>query len=191
VGDGNTKVNKLNYFYEGTTLFDLEYICKNKVPSSIDVDGTIYNGTGYKNGYRVRSGGGESSHGWTSCTGYIAVQPGDIIRLNGWDFNTIDIANAINVYDKDFNCLGQFTRQPASYGIFASWETGGAEAYGNNSVSQEQNGIWAWTVPPKEFGVAYIRVSGYTKAHGEIMLVSINTTIDALFINEALLANEE
>lgn len=176
VGDGSTKVNQLNYFYEGTTLFDLELICKNKVPTSINADGTIYNRIGYKDGYRVRSAGGEAETTWGSCTGFIAVKAGDIVRISGCQFSKAANENAINVADRSFNNLGQFTMLGAQYDLFTQ------EAYKNysySSVIEESTGVWKWTVPPTESGIAYIRVTGYTISEGHKLLVTINDTIGA------------
>lgn len=61
----------------------------NQIPLSIDADGEIYNGTGYKKSARIRSTGditdisGGSSPAFV--TGYIPVKNGDVIRLkNCW-----------------------------------------------------------------------------------------------------------
>lgn len=59
----------------------------NLVYSSINADGTIYNGgLGYKEGYRIRSGGAEAEYN-SVCTGFIPVKSGDVVRLSGWDFS--------------------------------------------------------------------------------------------------------
>lgn len=148
---------------------------KNWVPFSTEADGvTIYNGgLGYKNGCRVRSGGGEATSNAGTCTGFIPVKGGDVVRLSGWDFSYAANENAINVSDGSFANIGQFTMIPASYGIFVS----GYQSYHHDSVVQEETGVWKWVVPPAASGVKYIRVSGYTRGDGSKMIVTINEKI--------------
>ena len=61
----------------------------NQIPISTDTDGTIFNGIGYKQGYRINSSGnvadaasGSVSNDWF-VTGFIPVKGGDIIRFSG------------------------------------------------------------------------------------------------------------
>jgi len=70
----------------GETLWESSYL--NMVPSSKASDGTtIYNGgLGYKNGYRIRSGGAEGVLASSAHTGFIPVKGGDTIRISGGDF---------------------------------------------------------------------------------------------------------
>ena len=139
---------------------------KNWVKYSTESDGvTIYNGgLGYKNGYRIRSGGAEIQYNDNNaCTGFIPVKAGDIVRIGAFNFAYPQNGNAINVSDSSFTNIGQFTMLPAAYGILE--QSGGAyEAYNYNSVEQEKDGVWKWIVPPADSGVAYIRVSGFMTA---------------------------
>lgn len=152
----------------------------NRVPLSTEDDGkTIYNGgLGYKNGYRVRSGGAEGVSSDSACTGFIPVKSGDAVYVSGmpW-FTGASSANALNVSDSSFTNIGQFTMgQNAKYGIFSS-------AYLNytaSSVVEVKPGVWKWIVPPADSGVAYIRVSGYeigNTALGSNMIVTVNEEI--------------
>lgn len=148
----------------------------NQVPVSIDTDGSIYNGTGYKDNYRIRSGGTETALSNSSCTGFIPVQGGDIVRFTGWALDFVTAGNAINVSDAAFTNLGQFTSQGSSYGIFNS----AYADYGWGSVEEESDGVWKWIVPPAASGVAYIRVSGYEDGGpcpGANMTVTVNEEI--------------
>ena len=151
----------------------------NLVPLSTTEDGkTIYNGVGYKNGYRLRSGGAEASHGSASHTGFIRAKGGNVVRLSGYDAAKVDTANAINVYDSTHTNLGQITPNysSAGYGIFGSTykEYGWGNAKG---VKEEKTGVWAWTVPPNA-SIAYIRVTGFTGANGSKMIVTVNEEIE-------------
>lgn len=163
-------------FIDGVRVWKSGY--KNWVPFSTTEDGkTIYNGKGYKDGYRVRSGGVETAHGNATCTGFISVSAGDTVRISGASFATAQSANAINASDAGFANIGQLTPSYADsgYGIFAY--DGAWFSYSWKSVVEEKPGVWKWVVPPAASGVAYIRVSAYTDAKGEDLIVTINEEI--------------
>lgn len=167
-------------FINGVQVWKSGY--KNRVKYSTEADGvTIYNGgLGYKNGYRIRSGGAEGSAVQGSCTGFIPVNGEDIIRLSGWDFSTEKNENAINVSDSSFTNIGQFTMLAgAGYGIFAY--DGAYKEFDKKSVVKESENVWKWAVPPSASGVAYIRVSGYTNPTNnntyKNMIITINEEI--------------
>lgn len=83
----------------------------NQVPISTDTDGSIFNGTGYKDNARLSSSGGVSSSAQTGSvvTGFIPFSPGSIIRIKGAEYlgvgNNYGGHYYINFYDasKDFN----------------------------------------------------------------------------------------
>ena len=93
----------------------------NLLPLTTEADGvTIYNGgLGYKQGYRIRSGGAEGSAGAnTFCTGFIPFKFGDVLRMytpNGFFFSGAE--NAVNTSDINHTNLGQ-TAYNGKYGIF-------------------------------------------------------------------------
>lgn len=149
----------------------------NWIGRSINADGTIYNGVGYKNGYRVRSGGAEAAIDNASCSGYMKVNPGDVIRVSGFDFSYLSTSNAINASDVSFTNLGQLTASYADsgYGIFAHSAAWFSHSW--HSVVEEKTGVWKWIVPPAESGVAYIRLTGYTHGDGSKMVLTINEEI--------------
>lgn len=153
----------------------------NWVPRSTTNDGTtIYNGTGYKNGVRIRSGGAEGATGSGAATGFIKVNGGDIIRISGCSFGVVANENAINVADASYTNIGQVCAgyAAAGYGIFALGAAYQSYCY-QNAVTQEKTGVWKWTVPPTASGVSYIRVSGYNQngGHGSKLIVTVNEEI--------------
>jgi hypothetical protein len=80
---------------------------------------TIYNnGLGYKDGYRVRSGGAEAESASGTVTGFIPVKRGDILSLYP-AFENYNTNNAINFADINFVNLGQITDTGQAYGICA------------------------------------------------------------------------
>lgn len=90
----------------------------NLVPLSTEADGkTIYNGgLGYKDGWRVRSGGAEAESYYCVCTGYIPYKKDDKLYFYPPFFGD-NTGNAINFYDGAFNCIGQITDTGNYYGI--------------------------------------------------------------------------
>lgn len=144
----------------------------NLVPLSVDSSGAIYNGTGYKNGYRVRSGGAEGAHGGASCTGFIPAAGGDVVRLSGYDVEFSETANAINVFDASHSNLGQITSSSSwSYGVFEGYDINW------DDVLLEKDDVYCWTVPDG-YDIAYIRVTGYTGGDGSKMIVTVNEEIE-------------
>ena len=85
---------------------------------STEEDGiTIYNGgLGYKNGYRVRSGGAEAGANSAVCTGFIPFSKEDKLYIYP-PFNGGNVQNAINFYNNSYEVLGQVTDSGAQYGI--------------------------------------------------------------------------
>lgn len=167
------KVKQIARKSDGLVLWEAGYV--NMVPLSINSDGTIYNGTGYKDGYRLRSGGAEASQSTASCTGYIPASAGDVVRIAGVNFSSDTNSNAINISDADFTNLGQMAMNSTyGYGTIAG------TSYGSKaSVAEESDGVWKWVVPPVDYGeTAYIRVTGYTNgASGSNLIVTINEEI--------------
>lgn len=87
----------------------------NQVPISIDTDGNVYNGTGYKNGYRLSSSGGESEAAYCAVTGFIKAKAGDTIRIKGYQWVGSGQSTCyIGTYDENFakvymgNAIGSY-----------------------------------------------------------------------------------
>lgn len=106
-------------FVDGIQVWKTGY--KNWVPYSTESDGvTIYNGgLGYKDGYRVRSGGAEAANSYSTITGFIPFNKGDVLRIYP-KFIGLNNINAINFSDGNFNNLGQINDNGAAYGICAT-----------------------------------------------------------------------
>lgn len=62
----------------------------NKIPASVDADGDVYNGVGYKSGVYLDSAGAEISGQNVVVSGYIPVKKGDIIRIKDVSQANID-----------------------------------------------------------------------------------------------------
>lgn len=153
----------------------------NQVPISIDTDGSIYNnGLGFKDGYRVRSGGAEAESAGCTCSGFIPFKLGDTLRIYP-PFSGLNSDNAINFCDASFNTLGQMTDKPASYGICVS-DTGGANP---SYLTTKVDGVSTLTYTDSlDSRIAYVRVTHSSSNntsigtnHGERFIVTINDEI--------------
>lgn len=74
----------------------------NRVLTSIDTDGSIYNGTGYKEGYRLNSSGVPTSLANAVHSGFIPYN-GEVVRVWGTtNANNAASGNYIGMYGSDF-----------------------------------------------------------------------------------------
>lgn len=84
----------------------------NVVPTSIDTDGSIFNGCGYINGYRLSSSGALKEQENTITTGFIPYIQNSIITIYGASVlertNTSSTYHYICFYDKNFTKLCHF-----------------------------------------------------------------------------------
>ena len=74
----------------------------NRVPTSIDTDGSIYNGNGYMEGYRLNSSGTTTALAGAVNSGFIPYN-GEVIRIWGTtSSNAVNTGNYIAMYDSSF-----------------------------------------------------------------------------------------
>lgn len=167
---------RFNFFQENPNVALLtkneKHLYDNKILTSTESNNsTIYNnGLGYKRGYRVRSAGAETEQNKAIISGYIKVQDNDIIRICSYDFNYGGVTNAINVYDSSYNCIGQFTTQPAGYGVLLNNDLG------YPSLAEEKPGIWKWPIPEGK-NISYIRLTAFEEDELEYFILTINEEI--------------
>ena len=144
----------------------------NQIPISTDVDGSIYNTTGYKTASRIKSNGTAvdntgGTYG-TFVTGFIPIQQGDIIRLyNCWQ----DPDGTLAEYGMDYGGLNN--------GFFGSDKTtlNASEFWGYNHnfgdfVYDTNGNIVQMTV---KVSVPYVRLTLSGTASEAI--VTINETV--------------
>lgn len=117
----------------------------NQVPLSIDETGAIF---GYANGKRVRSTGELADATYGAATGYISVNPGDIVSFSGGNWLATQTANTIHLSDESFGTLGYFTQQPGWSGVCTQ----------ANSVVTEKDGVYTYTIPA-DSRIKYLRMS--------------------------------
>lgn len=87
----------------------------NLLPSAIDTDGSIYNGVGWKEGYRINGSGELEEFSGSYLTGFIPVKFGDVVHLKNvkWQYgNTTGLSSAnqrVSFYDANKTQLAQAT----------------------------------------------------------------------------------
>lgn len=124
----------------------------NQIPISIDSSGAVYNGVGYKEGYRIStSSGNESAASGMTVTGFIPVPNSATIRVKGIDLTS-----------------GNSTM--AWYGTDFAFKSG---SYCNNNFGAEDaNGVREKTFTNS---AGYIRISG---AFGDNPIITVNEPIE-------------
>lgn len=123
----------------------------NQIPISIDSSGAVYNGVGYKAGYRIStSSGNESAASGMTVTGFIPVPSGATIRIKGIDLSS---GNSTMAW---YNTAFKFTSGAYCNGAFEAADANG--------------------IRKKTFGnpAGYIRISG---AFGDNPIITVNEPI--------------
>ncbi|MBO5778902.1 MAG: hypothetical protein J6R82_04975 [Clostridia bacterium] len=141
----------------------------NQVRLSINTDGSIYNGgLGYKDGYRVRSGGAEAAYTPVTITGYIPYKKGDKLYIYP-PFTGGNTENTVNFYDSTFANLGQVTDSGAMYGM--------CQVSGNPFKTQLVNGVTVLDISSVTVAgvenIAYVRIGNYIKTSSNMSTPSI------------------
>lgn len=154
-----------------TTQTEVQPSYTNRVLTSIDTDGSIYNGVGYQEDYRLNSSGTISALSGAVNSGYIPYSS-EIIRVYGTANGTVgNSGNYIVLYDGGFNMtLVQAFNTLQGYG--ASWEA--------------KNGKYMLTVDPASLNndaakaafqsAAYIRCS-FASCSGKDFIVTLDEEI--------------
>jgi hypothetical protein len=146
----------------------------NLVSTSIDTTGAIYNGVGYKKGYRLSSSGNESAETNASVTGFIKFKHGDIIRAVGATGAVSTAGMYIGFYNSSFG-----------FEKTVLWSSVATESY-NGSYIKRDDGLYEAKFDTGSFSSgdiyngmiksSYIRVS-LNPCKGENMIVTINEEI--------------
>lgn len=141
----------------------------NQIPISIDTDGSIYNGKGWKENMRVSSSGVSSATG-INVTGFISVKNGDIIRTSA---GFVDPANTSSNMT-----IGHYTADKATLisrlALTASVDSAREHMTINSdgSLYYKVNASWeGWTQE-----VAFIRISANGVNDSAILTVNEEIT---------------
>lgn len=147
----------------GKTLWEaVRY--KNWVPFSTEADGkTIFNGgLGYKNNSRLNSSAAVVTLDGYTVTGYIPARAGNIVRVKGVSF---DSAHNSGCYFWTFD--SSFTKLKS--------ERPSDSSTADISITQEGNGVIAFSLVDYNTSVRYIRLSAY--GDGANAIVTVNEEI--------------
>ena len=155
----------------------------NQVPISIGTDKKVYNGTGWKEAYRLSaSTGNESGNESASIIGFIPVKPNDIVRFKftwmnnvTWDLlNQNTGYNIIAYYDSSFGWLGSACPiQNVVYGICKSSDFSEGSLFDGGFVSFKV---------PNNSNIKYLRLSfalvSYSNHSLKNLVVTVNEEIE-------------
>ena len=142
----------------------------NQIPISTDSGGNVYEGTGYKNGYRFNSSHAEVAVSDYFITGFIPITNNDIIRFSGFDF----VSQSVDGIDQGYCRIETYDSSKGSKDGF----TGNVFAASGYSVLQPvivNNRVKQFTVNNSISafnGAAYIRISGYGTGANAIITVN-------------------
>lgn len=122
---------------------------------SVASDGSLYNdGTGYKSGYRLNSGGNESAASGVYCSGFIPMANTQTIEFEGIELPAVSgVGNSyytIHFYDNTFTRIAK--NQYQAHNVFLTPSIG--------SGTKDDSGDYIKTFKPTGVpGLAYIRFS--------------------------------
>lgn len=148
----------------------------NQIPISIDTNGAIYNGTGYKSGFTLKSNGAEQASAGTIISGFIPIKKGDVIRVKDTSQVAIDTTLMFVLYDSNKTTTANIGKTIASIQGNAVY---GSIAINGNEVTWNTSSIsyYFWSDP------AYLRVT--VKSSNAI--VTINEAIEETVTEQMVL----
>ena len=153
----------------------------NLVPASVDTDGSIYNGVGYKENVRLSSTGGisGSAQNGSVTTGFIPWHgDGDVLRLKGVEWKNAFINHGghyyINFYDGDKKFLDYISSQ--DHADYAHVVTFTRDENGVETVVFNQSYGTTNVFLQKVRSASFFRITAYGK--GKDMIVTINEEIE-------------
>lgn len=138
----------------------------NKIPSSVDAEGGIYNKRGIKSGHSLNSSGSEIENPNTYTTGFIPVKKGDIIRIQDPGQSDFDTTLVMALYQ-------QLTDSSQNIGKNVG-DISGNELYGNVSIS---GNILTWNT--SNIGYYFWENFSYLRAtvHSADAIITVNEEI--------------
>ena len=140
----------------------------NQLRLATDIDGTVFNGCGYRNGARIRGILEIGETDYSFVTGFIPVKPGDVIYFSGNCFSPQhENASVMNhaFYDEEKRVVGQVSMQEAE-ACFEVLETNDDGFLVSMRVDPE-------AVPEN---TAYVRLT--LLGSGDNQIVSVNEPLD-------------
>lgn len=171
------RVKQIKRKSDGAVLWESGYV--NMVPLSIDADGSIYNGTGYIEGYRLSSSGELKDQADTVTTGFIPAGRGDLVRMAGvsWPSTSTVGYSYFVLYDANFNRLDHINMS-GSENVQNGWSYSGRVIVDSTKtyVTIDDIGVTTFDIATKnDAEYAYIRISA--EGNGADMIVTVNEEI--------------
>lgn len=133
----------------------------NQLPISTDTDGSVFNGIGYKLGYRIDSSGGLAESEPTYTTGFIPCSSGDVIRFKNYPVNSTN--NSVK------NLRIGFYDANKSKVITPYWSAIIAD---ENTVIDENNDVQSIVVSTYDTPVAFVRFSNFNTYSNSVITVN-------------------
>jgi hypothetical protein len=143
----------------------------NLVGTSVDRDGTVYNGKGYKEGYRFKSDGSIAEQAGAVHSGYIDYD-GEVIRIYGSTRSEVGYSgNYLVMYDGNWNKITQYGfNNLVEYG--AVWTCSNGKYMLTIDLARITNSVAADNIR----SASYIR-SGFGVCTGENFVITLNEPI--------------
>ena len=139
----------------------------NQIPISTDTDGSIYNSTGYKTGYRINSSGVLAESSANAATGFIPFRFGDIAYISADVFEGNTGYCVISAFNGEKNFLGgAHVKNATNYLV--------TDANGNyvfDPARTTESGMSYWK------SAAFIRVTGMS-AMNDDSIITVNEPIE-------------
>lgn len=142
----------------------------NQIPISTDINGEIFNQTGYKNNYRLNNYLTEEEYQGSVITGFIPVKAGDIIRFDK-EYIGADGGYEISMfYDSDKNPITNYRITP--YFLKANIGGEALRAFEPYKYDNDNKRMLRITVPSDE-SIAYVRFTLHAVS-GENAVITVN-----------------
>jgi len=157
---------------DGLLLWKAGYV--NEVPQSVDENGGVYNGAGYKENYRLSSDGSEKTGTNGIITGFIPVKPGDVIRVASIgkiiNWPIANATNCIHYYDSGKESVGRFMGAGTVSGVCTA---------ANSAVTEEVYRQRYRFIVPDASSIIWVRVGIYCPNGpvGADLIVTVNEEI--------------
>lgn len=167
--DGNAD-KKLTTQEDIDAYFDADMVkgFEDALAMATDIDNTVYNGVGYKAGYRLNTDGTliAGADNTYTVTGFIPCTVGQKVYVEGMSLDTVDDGCRVCLYDTSKN----FIRFMSLAGLVASgWYVAGEKT---------ENGFWF--SPQGVVGnenTAYVRFCVFTRMVGKYPMASVDEEI--------------
>lgn len=163
----------------GQVIWKRGYV--NQVPRSTDTDGSIYNGTGYKDNVRLSSSGGVSgsAQNGSTTTGFIPFNGAahDVVRMKGVEWKGVTSGHHyFNYYDANKKFLTYISASLDNDGAYSHIFTTTRDANGVETAVWNKDYGTSNSVLQLVRQASYIRITA--KGSGANMIVTINEEIN-------------